>query len=657
MLQYKELLELCVVALNNFNNQNQSVEEYIKTFLKHQQSLDDGDHMFLVEVFSGCVQYRKLLGVVVDGFYVTDGKNSLRSDSSLYSVLCYLLIFRLDELGIGHFRKFLNTQNVNKMYKFLKFFLDDKNFKSWVHDEWCKQYDSIFVEQEIVSSIEKWKCDLDGILLYLEDIINNKISNKQRSKTPTNPRPFKLTDPKPRSIPLPEKIPKLKKSKPVPMHIYKEPTEAKVIESIREENRLKATEKLLEANEYQFQCANPEKTLKTKAIVQQIIEDEEKKLKFNKKHAQVIPKHVVENRPIKMNAAAILREGSLFQKKEKRELEKLDKLLNGAKDATEFLDWQKSMQQKDKDTQLSEMEQRKVQGKISHEEAILARQNQIKQNQEKVSQLKLETAEMMQEYLALRLDEEKQMRTLVEQIIQGHHNAHEAKNKLQQYKRRIVQEVNAESREMMKRALEEAEEEMRRKTQLIQQIRAMESIPSIRHKLVDLTSTAGHALLSEMSIAELRERLCLLRDAEKHEEEKRRDAILKDKQCKNEKLMETLARISTHRNELSKAASIRFEEQQRVAREQQEKIRQDKTIQDLHDQLQQKKEERLRRAEELAVKPNAKSAARTRSLIREKKNLENTRWRQLEMGQQRMAEMRAKSANPDKTSKKQLFSF
>ena len=29
-----------------------------------------------------------------------------------------------------------------------------------------------------------------------------------------------------------------------------------------------------------------------------------------------------ENRPIKMNAAAILREGSLFQKKEKQELQK-----------------------------------------------------------------------------------------------------------------------------------------------------------------------------------------------------------------------------------------------------------------------------------------------------------------------------------------------
>lgn len=46
--------------------------------------------------------------------------------------------------------------------------------------------------------------------------------------------------------------------------ILREPKEAAVIQSLREENRIKATDKLLEANEYQFLCANPEKTLKTK---------------------------------------------------------------------------------------------------------------------------------------------------------------------------------------------------------------------------------------------------------------------------------------------------------------------------------------------------------------------------------------------------------
>lgn len=66
-----------------------------------------------------------------------------------------------------------------------------------------------------------------------------------------------------------------------------------------------------------------------------------------------------------------------------------------------------------------------------------------------------------------------------------------------------MQEVAEESQELMRRAIEEAEIEMRRRMELIHQIRAMEAVPVIRQKFVDLTSPAGHGLLSEMSIAEV----------------------------------------------------------------------------------------------------------------------------------------------------------
>lgn len=71
---------------------------------------------------------------------------------------------------------------------------------------------------------------------------------------------------------------------------------------------------------------------------------------------------------------------------------------------------------------------------------------------------------------------------------------------------------------------------MQERMLLIQQIRAMESTPVMRHKLVDLTETAGHGLLSEMSIVELKERIALLKIAEREEEEARRDGIISAKQ-------------------------------------------------------------------------------------------------------------------------------
>ena len=45
-------------------------------------------------------------------------------------------------------------------------------------------------------------------------------------------------------------------------------------------------------------------------------------------------------------------------------------------------------------------------------------------------------------------------RALVEDVMAGHENAKQAKKNLQQYKSKIVQEVNEESKELMKQALE-----------------------------------------------------------------------------------------------------------------------------------------------------------------------------------------------------------
>lgn len=49
----------------------------------------------------------------------------------------------------------------------------------------------------------------------------------------------------------------------------------------------------------------------------------------------------------------------------------------------------------------------------------------------------------------------------------------------------------------------QAEADMRQKAELIQQIKALESVPIIRTKFVDTTETGGQGLLAEMSLAEV----------------------------------------------------------------------------------------------------------------------------------------------------------
>ncbi len=68
------------------------------------------------------------------------------------------------------------------------------------------------------------------------------------------------------------------------------------------------------------------------------------------------------------------------------------------------------MRQADLDGQLAEIERRRLEGKLSHEDAILARQNLIKENKIKVGQMKEEAQQMMTEYLERRFQEEQDMR-------------------------------------------------------------------------------------------------------------------------------------------------------------------------------------------------------------------------------------------------------
>jgi hypothetical protein len=98
---------------------------------------------------------------------------------------------------------------------------------------------------------------------------------------------------------------------------------------------------------------------------------------------------------------------------------------------------------------------------------------------------------------------------------------------------------------------------MRQRAELIQQIRALESVPIDRWKPVDLTSIAGHGVHDEMSIAELRERLELVKLEREKERDIRRDQIVKDKQIKEEKITHTVENIVKYRNDLTTQAAVK----------------------------------------------------------------------------------------------------
>jgi hypothetical protein len=98
---------------------------------------------------------------------------------------------------------------------------------------------------------------------------------------------------------------------------------------------------------------------------------------------------------------------------------------------------------------------------------------------------------------------------------------------------------------------------MRERAELIQQMRAVELQTVDRWKPFDITAVAGHGIHEEMSIAEVRERLELLKLDREKERESRRDQIIKEKQSKEKMITDTVQNIAKYRNELTTQAVIK----------------------------------------------------------------------------------------------------
>ncbi|NXC59614.1 CFA99 protein, partial [Aleadryas rufinucha] len=565
------------------------------------------EEKFVLDTLAGCTEYKSMLDVVVNAFYVQDGRYCPISERNLYLVICYLATFQLEDIGLQHFSRIVNSLDTAKMQKFLRFFFNDLYLNTWIKDEWSHFYDSVYVKENWIDPLLRWQPKVQQLIEKLTDKLSNHTTTVRTSRV-TQPKEFNLTVPKPRAIPLPPPapLPVLPKRQPVPPSIYKPPKERKQLEEIKTKNIQKAKVSIwslicvCKGGPFFLNNLPVQGTILTGRetdpfLLQYLAVVWESALTQYFKELTKQPQDLIDNIPIKLNTAAILREGALYQRKLEEELKRIENLQQGAGDPSEFLEWQKQMRGKDLEEQLAEIECRRLQGKLSHEEAVLARQNVIQENKKKADLLREEKAELMHLYAEKRLQEQKEMKELVEQVTEGHKNVKQVKAKIQEYKQQIVQQVCEESEELLRQALEEEEEKNRKRYELIQQIRAIESLPSIKHKFVDLTETGGHGLFGEMSVVELRERLALLKEAQQAAEEEKRDQIIHEKQAKEQLLLDKLDQISQFRAELGRAAALKQEEKKKS--QSGERLMKDERILNLQKKIVEKTMERKKQEE------------------------------------------------------------
>uniref|UniRef100_A0A5F9CF96 Cilia and flagella associated protein 99 n=1 Tax=Oryctolagus cuniculus TaxID=9986 RepID=A0A5F9CF96_RABIT len=546
------------------------------------QAVSPQKQAFVLELLSGCLEYQKLLTVVVDAFYVRAGRLCLWADYSLFEVTCYLATFQLEELGFPLFCDIIRGPARGQMRKFLGFFFNPVNLCSWIKDEWSLIYETNYVKENWIDPLMRWQPKVQELISQLEGVSACQVPLLKSKAKATEPKEFNLTVPRPRAIPVAG----------VPRSTYQVPKEQQQLEMIKRDNRRRAEELLLKANLEELRCAMPRARGEKPAQV--------RLAPYPKATSPPLPPQP-DNAPVKLNTAAILREGALYQRQVERELQRVDQLVDGAGDISEFLEWQKQMLAKDREEQLAADECRRLRGKLSQQEAVLARHSHVQENRQKADQKKEEqTAELMRQCAARRLQEERSVRELVQQVVEAQKNVKAAQAKLVQDRRQIVQEVAEESRELLQRTAEAAREEQRRRWELTSQRRALETQPTRKGKLVDLTQIPGYGLEGEMSVVELRERLALLRESQRRQEEEKRDQIIQGKRARSQELRTTLEQISLCRAAMGRAAALRWEEKKAQAAAPRDRSG-DERVQELRRRVEERATERRRQAALLHV--------------------------------------------------------
>ncbi|XP_060154872.1 cilia- and flagella-associated protein 99 isoform X4 [Globicephala melas] len=629
MAYYGKCIETVIKLLDQFKPEKDSPEQFLEAAATSLQTLSPQEQAFVMEVLSGCLEYRKLLTIVVDAFYVRDGRLCLWTDYSLFEVICYLATFQLEELGFQLFCSIMKSQPVHKVCKFLGFLFNPLNLGSWIKDEWSLIYETTHVKEQWIDPLMRWQPEVQELL---NQLTNQPPLPKTKAKL-TEPKEFNLTAPRPRAIPVPEPVPVVAKTRPVRRSTYRPPKEQRLLETTKRYNRRKAEELLLRASVEEMRCARPSPRGEPP------VEDSKTKLRLRfppriLKAPKLTFYRPNDASPVKLNTAAILREGALYQRQVERELQRVDKLMDGAGDLSEFLKWQRKIQAKDLEEQLAAGECRRLQGKLSHEEAVLARQQVVQEKKQKADQKKEETAELMQQCAERRLQEERSMKELVEQVMETQKNVKVAQTKLLKGRQQMVQEVMEESRELLQRSAEAAKEEQRRRCELISQLRALETQPTRKGKLVDLTQIPGYGLEGEMSVVELRERLALLKETQRCKEEEKRDQIIQGKRAKSRALQNTVEQISLCRAAMGRSAALRWEEKKAQSAAAGAPSR-DERVLELQRRLREKAAER--RGQEALLHVSAPRAARPK----QQAQLDAQRRLELELEQSRERRLRA----------------
>ncbi|XP_077396047.1 cilia- and flagella-associated protein 99 [Festucalex cinctus] len=628
-----ELVKEAIFLLDKFTARRTSLNEFMKDAAKDLQDMEPDSMKYILDLVFGCIEYKKILDIVINPFFGQGGKLISKRYHNHFVVICYLTIFHFDDLGLKAFSDIVRSLDIKSMHNFLSFFF--MNLTTWIQDEWNRVYDVSYVKDHWIDPLLRKRSEIETLMEKLAAKVSGGMRIRKAPPKTTDLMEFSFVKHRPSSSRQPQLSPLPDKHKQIPSSTYRTPKLIQFLEEIKQRNHEMAEELLHEVNTKQYGFARPRRTDCTQRLRMQLREGLDSELHFDSFKAPPPPvKNSQDTVPIKLNRAAMLRRRVLHDRHLQDKLQRIESLVEGANEPSVFLQKEKEICAKEHQQYLAKIEQKHASVILSHWEAVLARA-QITERNKKAAHLKrVETVKRTQEDIQRKLEEEQEKKDLVQQVAEGHSNSQKATERMKKCRQSAAKEFAAHNQEIVHQAQEEAKEALNKKMELISEIHAMECFPNVRNNMFDNTQIAGHELLVEMSHAELKERLLLMKEAELIEQRKKQNYIQRENQKKKKVLLEDMENINLHTRALVIANTRRKEEEKQSKLQLENTVVQDKKVLTLQKKIEEVKKEyqKLKKNENNQAKPSKQAAAHPDGTIEThgKDGLKKINWEDLE---------------------------
>mmetsp|Transcript_2179 Transcript_2179/g.3419 ORF Transcript_2179/g.3419 Transcript_2179/m.3419 type:complete len:787 (+) Transcript_2179:73-2433(+) len=545
----KSPIERCEDLIRTFNPVTHSIDTHITEALGDVTKADAKPEDILIQqVVYGWYKDRPALKCFIDQFYGDNASRVLRVDMVMYTILTYIAVYRLQEMGLKSFKEFCSPIEPSKVSTFVAYLFDKENLWNTIRSAWMRVLDLEFVEKQMLPKLERFVPEMTKYALELDsDALSNAAAEaaleeakakgeagltKVAKKVATKPVSPRLTKTRPPVLPEPEKIVSQLEAKPVPDFINK--TNLEKINKEREEK----TQKIKNETAGQYKSNRGFKFHQTKGgrsleeVKMEVEESERKQLAFDSSFYNPPPdfKKTREAAEFAINTSTILREDALYRKQQSKDAQILRNYEEELRDPFEYYMWQQDLRERDNIDKLKGVALRREQAKQSAVEAKDAMERQ-KEDNSAVANLMREQAAIIKQQKELEREIEMLKHQEVVQNIAAVRDTmpQEAMKKVREERVEIGKQVRVKLEEarVLKEAADRKEEEI--KADRIRQQRAVNVVHKEHIVVFDPTLHAGIGLLDEMSYMEMKVRQKQERERAEEVERIKREEIFKDK--------------------------------------------------------------------------------------------------------------------------------